>query len=63
MLAVCYDKEGRRLCFGWRGGSVWWENLKKIRTRAGLVNGMLLVDYFSVGWEWDEYFILKGPVA
>ena len=38
VLGVQYGEEGGRLCFDWRGGSVWWENLKKIRTGADLVN-------------------------
>ena len=34
VLGVQYGEEGGRLCFDWRGGSVWWENLKKIRMGA-----------------------------
>lgn len=35
VLVARYSEEGGRLCFGGNGGSVWWDNLLKIRT--GLV--------------------------
>lgn len=47
VLGVRYGEEGGRLSFEGRVGSEWWENLKKIRTEAGLVNGWWLVDNIS----------------
>lgn len=44
MLDAWYGEEGGRLCFDGRGGSVWWENFKKVRMGAALVNEGWLVD-------------------
>jgi hypothetical protein len=38
VLVARYGEEGDWLCFDGRGGSVWWENLKKISMGDSLVN-------------------------
>lgn len=58
VLAARYGEEGGRLCFGGSGGLVWWDNLQKIRTGAGLVNEGWLIDNIAreVGNGREIYF-------
>jgi len=44
LLCASYGGEGGRLCFGEGRGSVWWQNLNKIRAGVGMLDVGWLLD-------------------